>query len=98
MVRSNIVDWETYSKVNYFKFAFGKTKTISSVQELATSSELKDEELEKRIKGAEIESKELQGYRDVFNSRIELTSLHNMALKVIGQLVQFEKDLSEKAK
>lgn len=96
MVKNSIVDWATYSRVNYFKFAFGKTRTISSVQEIATSSELTDEELVKRIEEAEFESEELQGYRDVINSRSYLTLLHNRALKLIDQLVEFQKDLSEK--
>lgn len=96
MARGGIVDWETYSKVNYFKFAFGKTKTIRSVQDLASSSELEDEELRKRILGAEYESEELQHYRDVFNSRVELTSLHNMALTEIGKLRQFHGKLGGK--
>lgn len=98
MVRGGIVDWETYSRVNYFKFAFGKTKAICSVRELADSSKLKDDELEERILGAEIESEELQGYRDVFNSRTEITSLYNFTLNVIEKLRQFHKDLSEKLK
>lgn len=93
MVKGGIVDWETYSKVNYFKFAFGKTKAIRSVQELASSSELEDEELSKRIKGAKIDSEEIQHYRDVFNSRQELTSLQNMALKEVDKLMQLQKDL-----
>lgn len=98
MVKSGIVDWDTYSSLNLFKYVFGKTKNIDSMKELATSSNLSDDELEKLILEAESETEELQYYRDVFNSRGDLTDLQNMALKYAEKLKNFQQQLTSKVK
>lgn len=98
MVKAGIVDWDTYSSLNLFKVVFSRTKNIDSMKELATSSNLSDDELEKLILGAESETDELQYYRDVFNSRGDLMDLQNMVLKFVEKLEQFQKDLTNKVK
>lgn len=99
MVKSGIVDWDTYTKLNFIKFSFGVTREIETVKNIATSSDLKDDELEKLITEVEdIEESERQYYRDVFNSRGSLIDLYNATIKNVERIEELVKDLGKVVK